>query len=420
MSARSDATTDQCRFSGTIPNTSGGFSFTGWARVHTDQNNNQTLFRISLANGTRINFATDTDGTSGPACFTTGGSVVNSLGFVVDAWRKIAMTCDGDDAIVYARDPTTGGTVSASGTIGGAGTGNADVLSLFGRGPSDASEWYAGDLAYIRFWFGTRLTQTQVEAEWDSSTPIVTTNLFAHWKLLTATDLNDYSGNGNHLTAGSTSLTTVDDPPIPITGNGSASVSNATVAGTGTVPVGGTGSVTAGNTTLSGTGSTPTTGSGGVTSLNATVSGTGNVAINGNGSVSAGSAQVSGTGTLEVTGSGGVTAGNADIDGTGSADITGTGSVIASNAMVAGTGSSLPVIGGSGSLIATSSIVAGLGTVLIIGNGSLAPPPAVVSGQESFHEIPSAKRSVTTVLVDRATTAVKKNRVTTTMVPGEL
>lgn len=395
MSTRSDATTDQVTYSGAIPSTAGGFSLTAWARVHVDRNDYSTIARISSGGSTRLTFATKLDGLGGPSAYTpSGGSVEGTLGWsAVDVWRKVAVTCDADDAIVYCRDPGGSTTVVTSGAIAGQGTG--DLLALFGRGAGDTSEWFSGDLAHVRLWFGVRLTQAQAEAEWDSASPIVASP-WAVYPLLTAGDLTDHSGNGRHLTAGSTGLTTVDDPPISstITGNGSVTAANATLAGTGTTPVLGTGSVSAGNADVLGSGSTPIAGSGGVTSSNAAVSGTGDVPISANGTVSATTDQVSGTGSVSITGN---------------------GSVVTSQAVVDGTGSSLPVIGGSGSLVATASVVAGLGTILITGNGNVIAPSAIVSGRESNHEIPSAKRSKTTVLANSPIVAVRENRATTTV-----
>lgn len=370
MSARSDANTDQVVYSGAdIPSTTGGISFCAWVKVNTDNNQNQTIARLS-AGGTIITFATDSDGLGGPGFFTTGNSTVNPLGFsAVETWRFVGFTADSDDAITYAGIES--GTLTTSSTTGIGGAGVAARLSLFGRGNGDLTEWLPGSIANARVWFGVRLSEAEFEAERLSFSAVHTAGIFADWPL--DGDLLDISGNGRHLTAGSTPLTLDSDPPITsvITGNGSVTASNATVSGSGSVLVQGSGDVQASNT------------------------------------------DVVGTGAVIVSGSGNAQASNASVAGSGVAIITGNGAVSASPSVVDGAGT-VPVIG-NGSLIAAASIVAGMGAVIIHGNGSVVAPNAIVSGQDAIYEIPSAKRSKTTVLANSPIVAVRENRVTTTV-----
>jgi hypothetical protein len=107
-----------------------------------------------------------------------------------------------------------------------------DGLTLFGRSSGDATEWFNGGLAYVRVWSAV-LSQAEIEAEWASSTIVRTSGVWANWPLLT--DLTDISGNGRNLTAGTTALSTEDDPPLgsTVTGTGSAAFGGLTASASG-------------------------------------------------------------------------------------------------------------------------------------------------------------------------------------------
>jgi hypothetical protein len=192
------------------PSVSGGFTLLGWVRLRADRDDYQTIGRVSVNNGTIVTWSTDGNGTSGPNYFTVGGSVANSTGLAVDAWRKVAISCTGTTGKTYVQDPGNATEVD-SGTVSSSGT--PDLLALGGRGEVAAGEWFNGNLAYVRL-FATELTQAQIEAEWQSPTAVL--SAWADWPL--STDLLDISGNGRHLTAGSTASGGFeDDPPVGAT-----------------------------------------------------------------------------------------------------------------------------------------------------------------------------------------------------------
>lgn len=220
MSTRFDAASDRISITTALPNPADGITLTAWAYVSVNTGTNATLARLWTDAGatTSVTFATDADGLSGPGYFTGGGSVVATTDLAVAAWRKVAFTRLGTTAHVYVA--TVGGvTEDASGTVGGAA--NPTGLTLGGRSPGDASESYNGRLAYVRVWTGA-LSQAQVEAEWASTTPVVTSGIWADWPLTDATDLTDHSGNGRNLTAGTTAVTTEADPPLAANVTGTA------------------------------------------------------------------------------------------------------------------------------------------------------------------------------------------------------
>jgi len=205
MSTRFDAASDRISFAGSMFAVGSGFTMTAWAWVSVDTDANSTFARLHASSGgsTIATWATGSDGLSGPNYFTGGGSVSNATNMAVGAWRKIAISCSGTTGKSYVAT-VGGGTEADSGTVG---VGTPDGLTLGGRAPADSSEPFNGRLAYVRVWTA-ELTQVQIEAEWASTTPVVTANLWANWPLTDSTDLTDHSGGGRNLTAGTTAVST--------------------------------------------------------------------------------------------------------------------------------------------------------------------------------------------------------------------
>lgn len=231
MAVRFDAASDRVSIAATLPDPATAITITGWAYVSVDTGTNATMCRVHAASGasTTITFATDGAAPAGAGYFTGGGSIVSSTQSPVGAWRKVAVTCTGTSGNVYVAT-VGGGTDNDAGTVGGAASPTG--LTLGGRSSGDSSEWFNGRLAYWRVWSAV-LSQAEIEAEWASTTPVRTSNLWADWPLTVHTDLTDHSGNGRNLSAGSTATTTEDGPPI-------ASDTTGTATGSG----GGVGAVT--------------------------------------------------------------------------------------------------------------------------------------------------------------------------------
>lgn len=231
MAVRFDAATDRISITATLPDPATAITVTGWAYVSVDTGTNATMCRVHAAAGgsTSVTFATDGAAPAGPGYFTGGGSIVSSTQAPVGAWRKVAFTCTGTAGNVYVAT-VGGGTDNDSGSVAGAASPTG--LTLGGRSPGDGSEWFNGRLAYWRVWSAV-LSQAEIEAEWASTAPVRTSNLWADWPLEAHTDLTDHSGNGRNLSAGSTATTTEDGPPLAVD-----------VTGTATGSGGGTGSAT--------------------------------------------------------------------------------------------------------------------------------------------------------------------------------
>jgi hypothetical protein len=259
MSTRFDAASDRISFAGTMFAVGSGFTMTAWAYVSVDTNANQTFARLHASSGgsTIATWATGSDGLSGPNYFTGSGTVTNATNMAVGEWRKIAISCSGTTGKSYVA--TDGGvTETDSGTVG---VGTPDGITLGGRAPADSSESFNGRLAYVRVWTA-ELTQTQIEAEWASATPVITASLWADWPLTDSTDLTDHSGNSRNLSAGTTAVSTEADPPLAGTVDGTATAAFGaltgtasgvrTVLGTSTAALGGLAGTASGTPTVNG------------------------------------------------------------------------------------------------------------------------------------------------------------------------
>lgn len=214
MAARADQNTDRVTFTGACPNPSAGFTLLGWIHPDVDLNAFSAIARASSGGATSFNFATQPDGTT-LAYLTGGGTVIAPYQITPGQWTRFAIQQAGTTATIWFGD-AVGPLSSIAGTVGGAA--NPDQITLFGRSAADGSEWFNGSQALVRY-YSSVLTGGQIASELASLVPIITAGLFANWALSTGTDLADSSGNGRHLVAGSTSLSTAEGPPIlhPVT-----------------------------------------------------------------------------------------------------------------------------------------------------------------------------------------------------------
>jgi hypothetical protein len=246
MAVRWDAAGDRCTWTGTAPTPSSGLTITFWCYVSVDTNDFATMIRLHASSGatTNLNVAMDSSGTL-PCVFTAGGSSTGPQSLTVGSWARIAVTVTGTTSTVYVGLGAGGATQSAAGTVGAnAGVSPTSGYTVGGRSIVDGSEWFNGRLAHLRIW-STVLTQTEIEAEWASATPVRTSLLFAAYPLPDATDLLDSSGNTRHLAAGGTAVTTEDGPPLTTTITGTLAASLPPVAASVTGAVASTGTLAA-------------------------------------------------------------------------------------------------------------------------------------------------------------------------------
>jgi hypothetical protein len=222
MAIRFDAAADRLSYSAVAPPAT--FTITAWAYLSVDQDAISTICRLwDGASGNVALCRTTADGTSGPTYFSPAGTITNATNFVVDEWRKVAITRTGSTGETLVATPAGATEVDA----GTADTGTIAGVTLAGRHPGAAGEWWNGRLAYVRIWSAV-LTQSEIEAEWASATPVRTADLFANWPLATSTDLTDTVASRVLTTVSGVALTTEDDPPIGT----NAAAGHATATGT--------------------------------------------------------------------------------------------------------------------------------------------------------------------------------------------
>jgi hypothetical protein len=232
MSQRADQATDRVSYTASPPPAPAtAFTVCFWARLRVDRDDFSTMLRLHSSSGgsTTVNLATGSSGTT-PVVVSPGntGGIVGADALAVDTWRMIAVTIAGTGATggkIYTKS-IGGSTNVVTGQVSGGAT--PDGITLFGRSVGDATEWFNGGLAYVRIWSAV-LSQAEIEAEWASATIVRTSGVWANWPMLT--NILDISGNGRHLSAGSTALSTEDDPPLAANVTGSAAAAFGALTG---------------------------------------------------------------------------------------------------------------------------------------------------------------------------------------------
>lgn len=235
MSLRADQASDRVSYTASPPPPPAtAFTATFWARLRVDRDDFSTMMRLhsSAGGATSINIATGSSGTT-PVVVSPGNTsgIAGADALAVDTWRMVAVTVSGTgatDGTIYTR-AVGGSTNVVTGQVSGGAT--PDGITLFGRSAGDAGEWFNGGLAYVRVWSAV-LSQAEVEAEWASATIVRTSGVWANWPMLTSID--DVSGNGRHLSAGTTALSTEDDPPLSANVTGTAAALFGGLAGAAT------------------------------------------------------------------------------------------------------------------------------------------------------------------------------------------
>jgi len=230
---RFDADSDRATYaggSGNPPTPSAGWSAAWWVYISNDRNNFSTMLRLHTSSGgsTVLNLAMGATGQA-PGAYTAGGSVETSSQLTIAAWYYLAYTVSAGTATIYVFNAAGALVTSTSGTIGG---GTPDGLTVGGRSASDATEWFDGRLSRLRMWSAV-LSQAQFAAEQFAAEPVVTANLWAHYKLTGAGDLTDAAG-GHNLTAGTTATTTEAGPPLSEGVSGSATATLGALSATAT------------------------------------------------------------------------------------------------------------------------------------------------------------------------------------------
>ena len=190
MAVRFDAPEDRLtELTGTWPSPNAGFTVTAWVRIVVDTGTYATWFRaFTPGRGVVLNGCTEADGTTGGNYFTLNQSAANGVDMQVGTWYPIALSHENgtNTGTSYLRDGAT--TLADAATVDDGI--DAAGICIGGRDDTDPAEFWNGEIAYVRIW-SAELSQDEIEAEWESATPVRTDDLLADWPLVDETDLTD-------------------------------------------------------------------------------------------------------------------------------------------------------------------------------------------------------------------------------------
>lgn len=157
------------------------------------------LLFIGDSGGNYCNYIGMADGTDLVLTARQGSSDAGSVP-ALDTWFHVAMVIDATNITLFYNGVQDAQT--AKDTI--------TTPYWIAFGDDTESRTRNGRMAYCRV-FTAALNATQIAAEKDSAVAIES-GCWGDWKLSTASDLSDYSGNGRTLTLNSGTLTTADGP----------------------------------------------------------------------------------------------------------------------------------------------------------------------------------------------------------------
>lgn len=205
MAVRFDNTADSLSRTTNLP-TITSFTMMAWIQLVVDTNAFTSFLVIGDSTTLNIHYL-GTNGTGTVLNFSNPNGDVAGATLTLGQWYHVAMTVAGtgagqalsylDGALALTQDGSTSVTTEA--------------LYL---GNNSFGENLNGRMAAVKI-YSAVLTATEIAIEMRQYAPVRWTNLNAWYPLLdTATDQDDFSGNGNALTVGGT-LATEEGPPIP-------------------------------------------------------------------------------------------------------------------------------------------------------------------------------------------------------------
>jgi hypothetical protein len=205
VAVRFDVDSDKYTTTTALPGST--FTITCWAYLAADRNAFSCILHATGTSSFWIE--TDSDGTTLDIFGGSGSSIVVGPSLTVGTWYKLAAVVSGTSATFYWADISTGTLSSASSSSWPA---PSSVTSMaIGGVTNNATESWNGRVAAVKLWTAA-LTTTQIDAELNQFTPVVTSGLQRYHPFHVA-ETTDYSGNGNTLSGG-TGATTEADPAI--------------------------------------------------------------------------------------------------------------------------------------------------------------------------------------------------------------
>jgi hypothetical protein len=209
MAVRFDVSTDGYRAQTGLP-TSGVWTFICWLKIVVDRNVNSGLWALLNSGGSKwLNLYTNADGTT--------LSIEDSVNYistrfanhatVVGTWYCMGFSVSGTTGNLYiGTDPDAMTTYSAANF-----NDTGAVVNMY-LGKDDGTTYFNGCLTNVKL-FSAALSQSEIIAELKQYSAVRSTNLL-HRHPFTDADLNDYSGGGFTLTAGTTTPGVESGPPI--------------------------------------------------------------------------------------------------------------------------------------------------------------------------------------------------------------
>lgn len=206
MAGLADAATD--RVSVAQAPSLGAFSICAWIKLAASASFSP-IVRVEAGGGTALVFGMKSLTPSLYSAASTTGVVGPAIS--LNTYTFVCATRNGTAGAVY-QGTNPGSLTKTTATVNS--TGTPDTWTVFGRSPSDGSEWFSGTVDYLRSWGATVLSDAEVAAEAAATAP-VKAGTWGVWPFGNngsgGVSLNDTSGNARHLAAGSTALTLVAD-----------------------------------------------------------------------------------------------------------------------------------------------------------------------------------------------------------------
>jgi hypothetical protein len=183
------------------------FSWSCWLQLAADRNTYSCV--LSVDSGTASDayvLMTGSDGTTLGVWDESAQRASRAL--TVGVWYWVGVAINGANGLMVSRAPTDATPTASTWSTGSASTNQATFR--IGRSPN-SNEFLNGRVCAVKWW-GTNLTQAELENEALTYLPQRTANLRA-WYPLLAPDTADYSGNSTTLSGG-TGATVEDGPPL--------------------------------------------------------------------------------------------------------------------------------------------------------------------------------------------------------------
>lgn len=182
-----------------------------WVKLAADRNTNSIATSIDNASALYVMMGTTSSGTLMKLDCAAGGN--NLVDMTVGVWYF----CSYVFPIAHLLNKQTFYALEGAGSL------TASTLATINTDPTDActfivgnngfNNWLNGSIAQLRVW-SAALTSTELLAEYHSTTPVRTSNLWAAYSFASGPQTTDDSGNGRTLTATGTPTADTAGPNI--------------------------------------------------------------------------------------------------------------------------------------------------------------------------------------------------------------